>query len=111
MSQANMDLGILQETKLTDGIYTRGSAGYSVIAMYVPSRHRGGVAIKVYRGDFQVTLTLARAPRAQAKKIEEINLGFFPRYLPKYCAAQCSVGFMDSLFCCLIGSNATRLAK
>ena len=26
MSQANMDLGILQETKLTDGIYTRGSA-------------------------------------------------------------------------------------
>ena len=27
MSQANMDLGILQETKLTDGIYTLGSAG------------------------------------------------------------------------------------
>ena len=27
MSQANMDLGILQETKLTDGLYTRGSAG------------------------------------------------------------------------------------
>ena len=26
MSQANMDLGILQETKLTDGIYTRRSA-------------------------------------------------------------------------------------
>ena len=24
MSQANMDLSILQETKLTDGIYTRG---------------------------------------------------------------------------------------
>ena len=38
--------------------------------------------IKVYRGDFQGTLTLARAPRAQAKKIEERNLGFFPRYLP-----------------------------
>ena len=32
MSQANMDLGILQETKLTDGVYTRGSAGYKVIA-------------------------------------------------------------------------------
>ena len=27
MSQANMDLGILQETKLTDGVYTRGLAG------------------------------------------------------------------------------------
>ena len=45
ISQANMDLGILQEKKLTDGIYTRGSAGYSVVATDAPSRHRGGVAI------------------------------------------------------------------
>ena len=45
MSQANMDLGILQETKLTDGIYTCRSDGYSVIATYAPSRHRGGVAL------------------------------------------------------------------
>ena len=37
MSQANMDLGILQETKLTDGVYTHGSAGYNVIATDVPS--------------------------------------------------------------------------
>ena len=37
MPQANMGLGILQETKLTDGIYTRGSAGYSIIAMDAPS--------------------------------------------------------------------------
>ena len=44
MSQANMDLGILKETKLTDGVYTRGSAGYKVIATDAPSRHRGGVA-------------------------------------------------------------------
>ena len=40
-----MDLGIFQETKLTDGIYTRGSAGYSAVATNAPSRHRGGVAI------------------------------------------------------------------
>ena len=40
-----MDLGILQETKLTDGVYTRGSAGYSVIATDAPIRHCGGVAI------------------------------------------------------------------
>ena len=45
MSQANMDLGILQETKLTDGIYTRRSAGYSLVATDAPSRHRGGVEI------------------------------------------------------------------
>ena len=45
MSQANMDLGIFQETKCTDGIYTRESAGYRVIATDAPSRHRGGVAL------------------------------------------------------------------
>ena len=45
MSQANMDLGILQETKLTDAIYTRGSAGYSLIATDAPGQHHGGVAL------------------------------------------------------------------
>ena len=45
MSQANMDLGILQETKLTDGVYTRVSASYKVIATDAPSQHRGGVAL------------------------------------------------------------------
>ena len=45
MSQANMDLGILQETKLTEGIYTRGSSGYSIIMTDARSRHCGGVAI------------------------------------------------------------------
>ena len=45
VSQANMDLGIFQETKVTDGIYTRGSAGYSVVATDAPSRHHGGVAV------------------------------------------------------------------
>ena len=45
MSQANMDLSILQETKLTDGIYTRGSTGYSVVATDALSRPRGGVVI------------------------------------------------------------------
>ena len=45
MSQANMDLGILQETKLTDGIYTRGSASYSVIETDALSPHRGGITL------------------------------------------------------------------
>ena len=45
MSQANMDLGIFQETKGMDGIYTCGSSGYSVVATDAPSRHRGGVAV------------------------------------------------------------------
>ena len=45
ISQANMDLGILQETKPTEGIYTRRSDGYSVVATDAPSLHRGSVAI------------------------------------------------------------------
>ena len=40
-----MDLCILQETKFTDGIYTRGSAGYNVVATNAPSRHCGSVTI------------------------------------------------------------------
>ena len=45
MSQANMDLGILQKIKCTDSIYTRESAGYRVVATDAPIRHRGGVAL------------------------------------------------------------------
>ena len=36
MYQANMDLGIFQETKLTNGVYIHGSAGYSVVATDAP---------------------------------------------------------------------------
>ena len=43
--QSNMDLGIFQDTKFTDVIYTHRSDGYSVIATDAPSRHRGGVAV------------------------------------------------------------------
>ena len=45
IAQANMDLGIFQETKCVDGIYTRKSDGYSIVATDAPSRHRGGVAV------------------------------------------------------------------
>ena len=45
MFQANMDLGIFQETKCTEGIYTRESAGYRVVVTDAPSQHRGGVEL------------------------------------------------------------------
>ena len=45
MGKSNVDVGVLQETKLTDGIYTRGLSGYKVAATLVLSRHRGGVAL------------------------------------------------------------------
>ena len=40
-----MDLGILQETKLNDGVYTCGSDGYSFVATDAPSQHCSGVAV------------------------------------------------------------------
>jgi len=43
--QMNLDLGILTETKLTDGVYTRNSSGYQVTATDAPSAHQGGVAL------------------------------------------------------------------
>ena len=45
VSQANMDMGIFQETKVTYGIYTCGLDGYSVVATDTPSRHHSGVAL------------------------------------------------------------------
>ena len=45
MYQANMDLGIFQETRVMDGIYTCSSAGYSAVATDVHSRHRDKVAV------------------------------------------------------------------
>ena len=40
-----MDLGVFQETKVTGGVYTRRSDGYSVDATDAPSRHHGGVVV------------------------------------------------------------------
>ena len=37
LSQDNLDLGVLQETNIIDGVYIRGSGGYMVIATDVPS--------------------------------------------------------------------------
>ena len=47
MSQANMDLVILQETKLTDGVYTRRSAVYNVIATDVLYRRNIRIFLKL----------------------------------------------------------------
>ena len=55
MAQANMDLGVLQEKKCTDGVYIRASAGYGVVATDAPSWHRSGIALFYKEGsDFTV---------------------------------------------------------
>ena len=45
MVQANLDLGLLHEMKLTDGFYARRSDGCRVVAMDGPRRHHGGVVV------------------------------------------------------------------
>jgi hypothetical protein len=45
MAAMDVDLGIFQETKITDGIYTRMSSGYSVVASNAGSVHQGGIAL------------------------------------------------------------------
>ena len=45
MAQAKINLGVLQETKITRGSYAQESGGYSVVMSDAPSQHRGGMAI------------------------------------------------------------------
>ena len=40
-----MDVGVFQETKLMEGIYSWFSAGYKVVAAPAPIQHQGGVVI------------------------------------------------------------------
>ena len=55
MYQANMDLGVFQETDITKRMYMCESSGYSVVSMEAPSAHSVSVAI-FYRlmGHFSV---------------------------------------------------------
>ena len=48
LDQADLNLGVLQETKIVDGLYTRGSVGYSVVTTGALSQHRSRVAV-IYR--------------------------------------------------------------
>jgi hypothetical protein len=45
MEGIGADLGILMETKVTDGIHTRNLSGYSVVALNAPRAHQGGIAL------------------------------------------------------------------
>ena len=65
-----MELGIFQEMKCTDGIYTRESAGYHVVATDAPSRHRGGVAL-FYRPSplFEVEAVWEYRPNVLSSKV------------------------------------------
>jgi hypothetical protein len=50
MDHLGVDIGFLLETKLTGGIYTRYSSGYSVLALTATSVQQGGIAL-FWRGN------------------------------------------------------------
>ena len=45
VSQANLDLVVLQDTNFIYGVYTHELASYSVVSMGAPIRHCSGVAV------------------------------------------------------------------
>jgi exonuclease III len=45
MKQMNVDIGLLTEAKLTDGIHTRYSSGYNVFATRAKNHSQGGVVL------------------------------------------------------------------
>ena len=45
LAQVWVDFGVLQETKLTNGVYMQEASNFRVMAMEVPSAHRVGVTI------------------------------------------------------------------
>ena len=45
MAQSKIDMGLLQDTKIIDGVYSQETAGFFVIALDALSRHCGGVAL------------------------------------------------------------------
>ena len=65
------------ETKLTDGIYTRFSLGYRVLATNAVSHHQGGIAL-VYRDSpyFQVESSQRHGPNVMSAVIVSGNLRY-----------------------------------
>ena len=45
MVQGQVDCGVIQETKLTNGVYMQNSSEFQVIAMAAPSDHHGIIAV------------------------------------------------------------------
>ena len=59
LASLDVDIAVLRETKLTGGIYTHFSSGYSMIGTIdAPSKHQGGIALCVRENDlFEVEET------------------------------------------------------
>ena len=72
-----VDLCFLTETKLTDGICTRNSSGYQVLATNAVSYHQGGVAL-VFRSSsyWQVESSVFHGPNVISVMLVSRNKKF-----------------------------------
>ena len=71
MDQANVKLGVFEETKVVDGIHTRESAGYRVIVANTPIQHQAGVAVLLHRlSRFQVEEHQFHEPNASSFNLD-----------------------------------------
>ena len=62
MSQMNVGIAVLTETKLTNNKHTKRCEGYAIIATKAESRHCGGVAL-IYRKEKNWTLERVKCQR------------------------------------------------
>jgi hypothetical protein len=78
MDQTGVDIGFLLETKLTGGIYTRYSSGYSVLASSATSVQQGGIAL-FWRGNnsYKVEETQIWGANVISLQLKMDNVQFF----------------------------------
>ena len=70
-AQGNIDLGVLQETKVTDGVHTHASADYRVLTTDAPTRHIREVVV-FYQDDayhFQVKAMQHHRPNVMSFQV------------------------------------------
>ena len=51
MSHYNVGIGVSQETKVAEGVYTSKSSGYWAMSSEAPSAHIGGVAVFYHKAE------------------------------------------------------------
>ncbi len=78
MNQLGVDIGFLLETKLTGGIYTCYSSGYSVLPLTATSVRQGGIAL-FWRGNnlYEVKETRIWGANVISLQLRMDNVRFF----------------------------------
>ncbi|KAL7524110.1 hypothetical protein ACHAXR_000447, partial [Thalassiosira sp. AJA248-18] len=85
LDSLEVDIAFLQECKLTDGVYTRKSSDYSIVASDAPSAHQGGVALCWRDSDaYEVEETKIWSPNVIAFRLitEAANFYVVGCYIP-----------------------------